>query len=222
MPFIKRDRDKAAPEKSVGLFKSIFIAYGILILHLVLLAALGLLVLFFRGVINYLSWIFLGGAVMILGSAYYFFKKLNSQQNTIREILLLPEFSNKDIEIKLLGGAASFKVESKGPTLNSQGIETANQLQLEKNAGDKIKNLGELSKLYNERMISIDEFERLKGELLSNMPTTKEIPNTQIKSRISNEGIVDIEHSVNDNSDIDSSDLKTDTQKETQDGEKNE
>jgi hypothetical protein len=204
MPFNKRKKDKNVQEKGEGLFKSIFIAYGILILHLVLLAALGLLVLFFRGVVNYLSWIFLGGAAIILGSAYFFIKKLKSEQNTIKEILLLPEFSNKDIEIKLLGGAASFKVESKGPALNSPEMEAAKQLQLENQAGDRIKNLGELSRLYNERMISIDEYERLKSELLSNVPAAKEIPKPEANNRIAHDGVVDIEHSVNDTSDTDS------------------
>ena len=47
-----------------GLFKGVFVAYTILILHVLLVAAMGVLVLFFRGVVNYLPWIFAGAAVI--------------------------------------------------------------------------------------------------------------------------------------------------------------
>ena len=49
-----------------GVFKSVLMAYSVLVLHVLLIAGLGLLVLFFRGVIQYMIWIFLGGAAALL------------------------------------------------------------------------------------------------------------------------------------------------------------
>ncbi|WP_054690371.1 hypothetical protein [Desulfosarcina cetonica] len=44
-----------------GLVKSVMLAYLILALHLLLIAGIAILVLFFRGVVNYMLWIVLGG-----------------------------------------------------------------------------------------------------------------------------------------------------------------
>ncbi|MBI5062499.1 MAG: SHOCT domain-containing protein, partial [Desulfatitalea sp.] len=49
-----------------GLFKSIALAYTILILHVLLIAGLGLVVLFFGGLVQNLVWIVLGG-MLVLG-----------------------------------------------------------------------------------------------------------------------------------------------------------
>jgi hypothetical protein len=167
MPF-KKNKPGLQAEKNEGVVKSIFIAYSILLAHLILLAALGLLVLFFRGVVNYLTWIFLGGAAIIIASGFYFIRKLKKEQKTLREILLLPEFAGKDIEIRLLGGAASFKM---GSGKSSDGSNAADNpakhyMQLENPVKSRIENLGELSRLYENKMISREEYEDLKKELL--------------------------------------------------------
>jgi hypothetical protein len=166
MPF-KKTKNVFQNQKNEGVVKSIFIAYSILLFHLVLLAVLGLLVLFFSGVVNYLTWIFLGGAAIIIASGYYFIRKLRKEQKTIREILMLPEFAGKDIEIRLLGGAASFKMGSSDSHKTEQTNNAPPYLQLETTAKSRIENLGELSRLYENKMISKEEYNILKNELLS-------------------------------------------------------
>jgi len=167
MPF-KKNKPGLQAEKNEGVVKSIFIAYSILLAHLILLAALGLLVLFFRGVVNYLTWIFLGGAAIIIASGFYFIRKLKKEQKTLREILLLPEFAGKDIEIRLLGGAASFKMGSGKLSDGSNAADNPakHYMQLENPVKSRIENLGELSRLYENKMISREEYEDLKKELL--------------------------------------------------------
>ncbi|MGE4519959.1 MAG: hypothetical protein AB7E04_10685 [Desulfobacteraceae bacterium] len=167
MPF-KKNKPGLQAEKNEGVVKSIFIAYSILLAHLILLAALGLLVLFFRGVVNYLTWIFLGGAAIIIASGFYFIRKLKKEQKTLREILLLPEFAGKDIEIRLLGGAASFKMGSGKLSDGSNAADNPGKhyVQLENPVKSRIENLGELSRLYENKMISREEYEDLKKELL--------------------------------------------------------
>lgn len=170
----KTDKDNNTKNKNEGVVKSIFIAYSILLSHLILLAVLGILVLFFRGVINYMTWIFIGGAALILGSAYYFIKKLKQEKNTIREILQLPEFSNKDVEIRLLGGAASFKVGNKQIQAHDAIPYAPETLQLENPVSSRIQNLGELSRLLENNMITQAEYQKLKKEVLKNYDTSSE------------------------------------------------
>jgi hypothetical protein len=165
MPFKKKTPNN---DKNEGVIKSVFIAYSIILFHFLLLAALGLLVLFFRGVINYMAWIFLGGAAAIIISAYIFLRKIRKEHTTIKEILSLPEFSGKDIEIRLLGGAASFKVgknqESDAPAPDKSYTQYN---QIESPLKSRIENLGELSRLYENNMITDEEYEDLKNELLN-------------------------------------------------------
>jgi len=54
-------------------FLSILAAYAILTLHLVLIVGMGLIVIFPRGIIQYMLWIFLDGSILLLGSGYYFY-----------------------------------------------------------------------------------------------------------------------------------------------------
>ncbi|MDY0132064.1 MAG: hypothetical protein RBR53_05280 [Desulforegulaceae bacterium] len=168
MPF-KKNKTNSGTTKNEGVVKSIFIAYSILLSHLILIAVLGLLVLFFRGVVNYLTWIFLAGFMILIGSGFYFIRKLKKEQKSIREILLLPEFAGKDIEIKLLGGAASFKVGNSPSNNNQAQAKSENQyIQLENPVKSRIENLGEISRLYENQMISKEEYEDLKKELFGN------------------------------------------------------
>ncbi|MGM0419016.1 MAG: SHOCT domain-containing protein [Thermodesulfobacteriota bacterium] len=167
MPFKKK---KPNNDKNEGVIKSVFIAYSIILFHFLLLAALGLLVLFFRGVINYMAWIFLGGAAAIIISGYIFLRKIRKEHTTIKEILSLPEFSGKDIEIKLLGGAASFKVGKNQESDASAPDKSYTQYnQLESPVKSRIENLGELSRLYENNMITDEEYEDLKKELLKSV-----------------------------------------------------
>jgi len=58
-----------------GLIKGVATAYVILILHVILVAAVGLLVVFFRGVINYMLWIFIGFVIIMIASGYYLYRR---------------------------------------------------------------------------------------------------------------------------------------------------
>ena len=53
-------------EKESPYFKSVLVAYFILVLHVILVAGLVVMVIFFRGIINYMIWIFLGGLIVMI------------------------------------------------------------------------------------------------------------------------------------------------------------
>ena len=65
------------------LFKSVFVAHVILVLHILVIAALGCLVLFFRGIVIYMPWIFLIGTALIAGSGYLLYRKMKKEDKSL-------------------------------------------------------------------------------------------------------------------------------------------
>ena len=96
-------------EKENQYFKSVLMAYFILVLHVVLIAGLVMMVIFFRGILNYMIWIFLGGLIVIIASGYHFYKRMKMEGKTLREILNTYRHSGRSVEVSLLGGLASLK-----------------------------------------------------------------------------------------------------------------
>jgi len=149
------------------LVNSLFLASSILIFHVVLLAGLGILVLFFRGIVNYILWIFMGGCALILGSAYLFFKYMQKEGGrNIKKILTLPEFQGRSVEVKVLGGLASFKIgcdDEKHPGIESDFIPVPHQL--EGPHAIRLRDLTELVRLLEKNLITLDEYSKAKKNL---------------------------------------------------------
>ncbi|MEW6078681.1 MAG: SHOCT domain-containing protein [Thermodesulfobacteriota bacterium] len=169
----KKKADPAQPplhpevQPTPGLVKSIFLAYGIVVLHLSLIAMVGLLVLVLSGVVNYFIWLLLGGLGLVYGGIWFFLKKMKDERQAIRQILRLPEFQGKTLEISLFGGAASFKVgHRREEAVDIKAVGTSARPLLDTPIRSRIDDLGELSRLYGEGMITREEFEQLKIELL--------------------------------------------------------
>jgi hypothetical protein len=167
----KEPLSQSAPQperqQTPGLVKSVFLAYGIVVLHLSLIALVGLLVLVLSGVVNYFIWLLLGGVALVYGGIWFFLRKMKDEQQAIRQILRLPEFQDKTLEISLFGGAASLKVgHRRDETIDIKAIGSSARPLLETPARSRLDDLGELSRLYGDGMITREEFERLKIELL--------------------------------------------------------
>jgi len=97
--------------------KSVFVAHFILVLHILVIASVGFLVLFFRGIVIYMPWIFLGGTAAIAASCYLLYNKMKREGKSIKDMLALPMFKDRAVEVSLLGGLASLKVGA--PTDNA-------------------------------------------------------------------------------------------------------
>ncbi|MFP4040161.1 MAG: SHOCT domain-containing protein [Desulfosudaceae bacterium] len=178
--FFKRKKDKTPPSpppetdsragsrREPGLVGSVFLAYGIVLLHLALIALAVLLVLILNGVVNYFIWLVLGGLATVCGGAWLFMKKIMSQQEAVRELLRLPEFQGKTLEISLFGGAASLKVDGGADSaVDVKAISSSSTPLLEAGLNSRLDGLGELSRLYQNGMITEEEFRQLKQELLT-------------------------------------------------------
>ncbi|MFO7494816.1 MAG: SHOCT domain-containing protein [Desulfobacterales bacterium] len=151
---------------NIGLFKSVMLAYSILMLHVALVATVGLLVLFFRGVVNYMLWIFLIGTAGILVSGYLFFRRMKREGKTLREMLKTPVFNGRPVEVSLLGGLASFRLGGKPgfPALGSDYLDVSHQLEDPDTV--RLRELMELGRMFENNLITFDEFNRAKKKLL--------------------------------------------------------
>ena len=149
-----------------NVIKSIFLAYFILIFHVILLGVVGLMVLFFSGIINYLAWILLGGGALLAGSVYLFLRYLHKESVSLSKLMTLPEFAGHNVEVSFLGGLASFKINNQGKMPRMLGDEQLSAVpRIEDLEADRVHELAELSHLLEKGLISADEFGRAKQKL---------------------------------------------------------
>jgi hypothetical protein len=149
-----------------SIFKGVLLAYLVLFLHVILILGLGLVMLLFGGVVTYLPWILAIGGLLIVGSAYLWWRHLKRQGKKIRDVLNDPLFHGRSVEISFLGGFASLKVgHSPEPPAITQGPgESVRQLQSPESY--RSEQLANLARLLKEELITTDEFLQAKKELL--------------------------------------------------------
>jgi len=160
---IMKTKFKNKPENHV---KSILLAYLILALHIILIAGLGLLVIFFAGIINYMLWIFLGCLSLIIFSGYYIYKRMRKEGKTLKELLSLPLFNGRGVEVSILGGLASFKITQTEHLLGVDSSSHRKISQIENNTSTQVKEISELARLYENKLITLDEFKIAKQQIL--------------------------------------------------------
>ena len=153
-------------EKESQHFKSVLMAYFILVLHVVLVAGLVLMVIFFRGIINYMIWIFLGGLIAIIASGYHFYKRMKMEGKTLQEILSTYRHSGRSVEISFLGGLASLKIGGEhhsSPALNSNSSGYLKQLEHPESIRNK--EFTELVRLLEKNLITLEEYNKFKEQI---------------------------------------------------------
>ncbi len=157
-------------DKREGVFKSIILAYTILILHVLLIAGMGLLVLFFGGMVQYLFWIVIAGMGLIALSAYLFYRKLRKEGRSLKEAMQSPMFQGRAMEVSFLGGMASFRL---GAPTQPSAIEAGNghtPLALEGPEDKRIREIKELGQLLEKNLITPEEFASAKRRVLGDEP----------------------------------------------------
>ncbi|MBS3808936.1 MAG: SHOCT domain-containing protein [Desulfobacterales bacterium] len=150
-----------------NVIKGVFIACFILLFHVVLLAVVGLLVIFFSGIINYLPWILLGGLALIAGCGYILLRYLRKNSGSLVKVLSLPEFQGKNIEVSVLGGLASVKIN--GEESNHRMIGTGSRNHAvgspEDDQSTEISDLTRLAGLLEDDLITREEYQQAKQRL---------------------------------------------------------
>ncbi|RJP75982.1 MAG: hypothetical protein C4522_19820 [Desulfobacteraceae bacterium] len=150
-----------------GVLKSVFTAYFILVLHIFLIAALGILVLFFRGVVSYMLWIFLGGTAAIIFMGYMTRRRLKAEGKSLNDMLSLPMFKGKTVEVSVLGGLASLRIESPGKSkeIGTRVINDNNLLEDPEMI--HIRELTTLVHMLDKNLITLDEYNKAKQKIFN-------------------------------------------------------
>ena len=149
-----------------GLFKGVMMAHLILLLHGLLAAGLLVVVLFFRGLINYAGWILLGGTVLVLVIGYGIYRRIKREGRSLKEFLNSPLFRGKTIEVSILGGMASLKVGQSDPIGQLEASTHPDTPRLEDPERIRVRELSELARLLENQLITQDEFNRAKSRIL--------------------------------------------------------
>ena len=165
MKFGKKDKE--------GLFKGIFAMYFILILHVFLLAGIGLTVVLLKGMYTYLPWILGGAAVLVILFAFALYRKLRGGTRDMKSVLASEEFAGRDIEVKLLGGLATFNISggTDDPSRllpSGPGKESGADKALESAESRAERKITELTSLYEKNLITREEFEDARQRVLHN------------------------------------------------------
>ncbi len=153
--------------ETTALVGSLFLASSVLVFHVVLLAAMGILVIFFSGIVNYIFWIFLGSCALIGGGVYFFFRYMKKDGGQmLYQLLSLPELKGKNLEVKLLGGLASLKIA--GDDEKARAIDINQPLssrQLEDSPSIQLRKLTDLASLREKKLITAEEYDQAKKSL---------------------------------------------------------
>ncbi len=153
-------------KQNEGLFKSVVMAYSILGFHVVLLAAIVLLVIFFRGLVSYMFWIFLFVVAVAGIAGYLFYRRARKRGLALKQMLDDPVFAGRMVEISFLGGFASVRLgRSSLPEGRLPGPDE-HVKRLEDGKSARIRELEDLARLLEENIITDEEFQRAKQRLL--------------------------------------------------------
>ncbi len=171
MNFLKNDKE--------GLFKNIFTAYSILLVHILLLAGAGVAVVLFKGVYQYLPWILGCIGLLAVAAAFVFYHRLSRNSSDIGNFLSTPGLEDRTIEVKLIGGLASFKISPRGgngqacpeqkPAISPGNllIDTVPDITDLTGMNDMTEQkILKLTSLFEKDLITKEEFEKAKQKII--------------------------------------------------------
>lgn len=157
-------------KESAALFRGILLAHLILFLHLVFIVGLGIVIILFRGLSQYMLWIFLGVTLVLIASAYFCYRFIKTRgHQTLKDLEKTAVFRDRSVEVRFLGGIASLKLGQPGTSvaIENTTAETLNpRHQLEDPDTARIRELDRLAHMLEKDLITRDEFVIAKKKLL--------------------------------------------------------
>lgn len=149
------------------LFKGVLLAHLIIGLHVVVIALVGLLVIFFGGLARYWAWILAGGLAAGGLFACWVYRRIKAgSRQMARELRDAPLVAGGTLEISFLGGLASvtFRRPNAGPTLSPAA---GSPPLIEDTEAQRIRELAQLAQMVDKNLITADEFKRAKAAILN-------------------------------------------------------
>lgn len=151
-----------------SLTKGVLLAFVILAFHVGMLLLVALLIVFFGFIIQYFVWILLFIGVVVAGSIGYILYSLKKQSSGIAEVLTMPEFRGKNVELRLFGGLASVKITDTQDSSSMLEHDGASQIKyLESPDSTRVRDLSELARLLENDLITREEYQQAKEEVFN-------------------------------------------------------
>jgi hypothetical protein len=150
-----------------NLFKAVILIHIILFLHLLIIGGLVLMVILFRGVTEYMLWVFLGAIGLFILSALLIYRRIKSKgKKMFHDIEKSSLFQGRSFEISFLAGLASLKF-GRSDNLKTIGNHSSEaKIQLEDPETIRIRELTELARMYEKNLITSEEYKRAKDQIL--------------------------------------------------------
>ena len=143
------------------------LAHLILGLHLALIALVGVVVIFFGGIVRYWLWIMLGGLALVGGSGWLFYRRLKAQGKSVLSGLKdVSVPAGASLEVSFMGGLASVKFARPGQAGPAALPPPVTPL-LEDPETQRVRELAALAQMYEKELITREEFDRAKSALFS-------------------------------------------------------
>ena len=102
--------------------------------------------------------------MLVTYSGYRVYKRMKTERKNLTDMLSLPMFEGQSVEVSLLGGLASVKV---GKSHHVEYEQNHTPLRLEDPTAAHVKELGELARLYEKNLITLEEYNQTKAKLLN-------------------------------------------------------
>jgi hypothetical protein len=148
-----------------GIFQGVFLAYSILLLHILVIAGVGILVLFFRGMVEYLIWVMMGFTGLLVFSVFILYRRIKFHGRALKDTLNSPEFRGRHVEVNILGGVASVKMSGSEAAAGENILLPPPTQLLEDPKTVRIRELNELARLLEKDLITLEEYKMAKKDL---------------------------------------------------------
>lgn len=152
------------------LFRAVIMTHIILFLHLLIIAGLVLMVIFFRGVTQNMLWVFLGATGLFMLSGLFLYRRIKSKgKKMFHDIENSSLFQGRNFEVSFLRGLASLKFSQPDDLKAIENPSPGVKYQLEDPETVSIRELTELARMYEKDLITSEEYSRAKNHILKSL-----------------------------------------------------
>ena len=161
---------KKASNQDGSLFKAVMLTHAILFFHLLIIVGIVLMVIFFRGISQHFLWILLGAAVILMLSAFIIYRRIKSSgEQILSDIKNSSIYPGGGVEVSFLRGVVSLKFGQPHDMKYIESQSSGTNLQLEDPKTVQIRELTELARMYEKKLITAEEYEKTKKQIMKSL-----------------------------------------------------
>ena len=149
------------------ILKGVLLVQLILILHVLMIALLGIVVIFLGGLAKHFFWVILGGTLLILLSAVFFYRRVKAGgADLFRRMNRSGLVREHSLEVRVLGGLVSLRFGKSGELtpLEVRGHDGPSLIEDPQTIRDR--ELSELASLLANELISYEEFSHARKKII--------------------------------------------------------